>query len=285
MPNISRTTRALAVFACLGLLGAFPPAEAQALDSTGTRAVPTYEAVGLYWSNPGANSATGCQVKYRVSGSSSWSQGLDMWFDASNSECRGSVVGLTPGTPYEVAFNLPGVSTSPKGLTFTTWSNTVPVAQTINVPSGSATLTISAGGSASGYVVYDGTGSTLDAQNGAATNINVNASYVIVRGFTLEGAQQHGILIDKNQHDVIIEDNDISGWGRTRDGTWGTDMDSGIRSICVNEELTRVTVQRNKIHDPRYAANSWAVAHPAGPQGITFSLLRRQQRLPLERDL
>ncbi len=250
---------------------AFVHGQAHAQDSTGTRAVPTYEAVGLYWSNPGANSATGCQVKYRVSGSSSWSQGLDMWFDASNSECRGSVVGLTPGTPYEVAFNLPGVSTSPKGLTFTTWSNTVPVAQTINVPSGSATLTISAGGSASGYVVYDGTGSTLDAQNGAATNINVNASYVIVRGFTLRGAQQHGILIDKNQHDVIIEDNDISGWGRTRDGTWGTDMDSGIRSICVNEELTRVTVQRNKIHDPRYAANSWAVAHPAGPQGITFS--------------
>ena len=250
---------------------AFVHGQAHAQDSTGTRAVPTYEAVGLYWSNPGANSATGCQVKYRVSGSSSWSQGLDMWFDASNSECRGSVVGLTPGTPYEVAFNLPGVSTSPKGLTFTTWSNTVPVAQTINVPSGSATLTISAGGSASGYIVYDGTGSTLDAQNGAATNINVNASYVIVRGFTLQGAQQHGILIDKNQHDVIIEDNDISGWGRTRDGTWGTDMDSGIRSICVNEELTRVTVQRNKIHDPRYAANSWAVAHPAGPQGVTFS--------------
>src|SRR6185503_20191034 len=76
---------------------------------------------------------------------------------------------------------------------------------------------------------------------------------------------------DKNQHDVVIEDNDISGWGRTRDGTWGTDMDSGVRAICSSEELTRVTVQRNKIHDPRYPANSWAVAHPAGPQGITFS--------------
>src|SRR6185503_18321139 len=123
--------------------------------------------------------------------------------------------------------------------------------------SGSTTLNITAGGSASGYVVYDGTGSTLDAQNGAAANITVNASYVIVRGFTLKGAQQNGIVIDKNQHDVVIEDNDISGWGRTRDGTWGTDMDSGIRAICTSEELTRVTVQRNRIHDPRYSANSW----------------------------
>jgi hypothetical protein len=48
-------------------------------------------------------------------------------------------------------------------------------------------------------------------------------------------------------------------------------MDSGIRAICQNEELTRVTVQRNKIHDPRYPANSWSDGHPAGPQAITFS--------------
>src|SRR5258707_14222002 len=49
-------------------------------------------------------------------------------------------------------------------------------------------------------------------------------------------------------------------------------MVTGVRpSICKNEELPRVTIQRNKIHDPRYSANSWAVAHPAGPQGVTFS--------------
>jgi len=90
----------------------------------------------------------------------------------------------------------------------------------------SSTLNITAGGSAGGYVVYDGTGSTLDAQNAAATDI-----------------------------DVIVEDNDISGWGRTRDGTWGADMDSGIRAIRSNEELTRVTIQRNRIHDPRYEDN------------------------------
>jgi hypothetical protein len=253
----------------IGLALAHGSAHAQTLDSTGIRAVPTYEAVGLYWSNAGA-SANGCAVQFRAQGASAWTQGLNLWYDASKAECRGSLVNLTPGTAYEAQLGLTAGSFS-KGITFTTWSNSLPVAQTIKVPSGSSTLTISAGGSASGYVVYDGTGSTLDAQNAAATNINVNASYVIVRGFVLKGAQQHGILIDRNQHDVVIEDNDVSGWGRTRDGTWGTDMDSGVRAICSSEELTRVTIQRNKIHDPRYSANSWAVAHPAGPQGITFS--------------
>jgi hypothetical protein len=126
-------------------------------------------------------------------------------------------------------------------------------------------------GSAQGYVVYDGAGATRDAQNGAQFNITINASYVVVRNLVLKGAQQDAIRISPNVHDVIIEDNDISGWGRTRDGTWGTDMDSAVRAVCSNQELVRVTVQRNRMHDPRYSANSWTNGHPAGPQGITFS--------------
>jgi hypothetical protein len=94
---------------------------------------------------------------------------------------------------------------------------------------------------------------------------------VIIRGFALKGAQIDAIRIAPNVSDVIIEDNDISGWGRTRDGTWGADMDSGVRAVCSNQELKRVTVQRNRIHDPRYSANSWSDGHPAGPQAITFS--------------
>ena len=243
---------------------------AHAADSAGVRVVPTYEAAGLYWSNPGANTQTGCEVKFRKQGDSNWSQGLAMWFDARNSECRGSLVGLANGTTYEAQLNLPGQAAT-KSVTFTTWANSKPVANTIKVASGSATLNITQGGTASGYVVYDGTGSTLDAANGQPYNISVNASYVIVRGFTLKGAQVDGIRISPNVTDVIIEDNDISGWGRTRDGTWGTDMDSAVRAVCKAEELVRVTIQRNKMHDPRYSANSWTDGHPAGPQGVTIS--------------
>jgi len=48
-------------------------------------------------------------------------------------------------------------------------------------------------------------------------------------------------------------------------------MDSAIRAVCTTESLVRVTVQRTRMHDPRYSANSWSDGHPAGPQGITFS--------------
>ena len=241
---------------------------AQTLPATNTTAIPTYEAVGLYWQSPGGT--TGCEVKYRVAGTSAWASGLAMWYDSRDAQCRGSLVGLTPNTSYEVQLNLPGQAAA-RALTFKTWSNQVPVAKTVTVAAGSGTFNVAESGTASGYVVYDGKGATLNANNGTSYNVTINASYVVVRGLVLKGAIQDAIRISPNVHDVIIEDNDISGWGRTRDGTWGTDMDSGIRSVCSNEELTRVTIQRNKIHDPRYSANSWTDGHPAGPQGITFS--------------
>src|SRR5690348_17664245 len=67
---------------------------AQSLPSTGTIAIPTYDSLGLYWQSPGGTA--GCEVKYRKSGESAWKQGLAMWYDARDGQCRGSVVGLEP---------------------------------------------------------------------------------------------------------------------------------------------------------------------------------------------
>ncbi|HEX4332394.1 MAG TPA: hypothetical protein VH040_09665, partial [Usitatibacter sp.] len=75
-----------ASFLLVGLAIANYPAHAQSLGSSGVRAVATYEAVGLYWSSPGANSTTGCEVKFRQSGAASWTQGLNLWFDSSRNE-------------------------------------------------------------------------------------------------------------------------------------------------------------------------------------------------------
>lgn len=259
-------------FLLIAGIAAVGPARAQApaatLPSTGTIAVPTYEAVGIYWQGPGATA--GCEVKYRKAGDTAWSQGLDLWYDARDTQCRGSLVSLAPNTYYQVELNLPGQAAT-RGLVFKTWSNQLPVLKTIAVSGGNGTFNVAEGGSPSGYVVYDGSGATLDAQNSAQYNVTINASYVIVRGLNLKGAMQDAIRISPNVTDVVIEDNDISGWGRTRDGKWGVDMDSAIRAVCTQPTLERVTIQRNRIHEPRYGANSWSDGHPAGPQGITFS--------------
>jgi len=74
-----------------------------------------------------------------------------------------------------------------------TWSETLPVAQTITLPAGTLAqpLVITQGGTANGYVVYqaDAAGTTIDVQNAYRNNVTVSAPYVIVRGLTLKGAQ------------------------------------------------------------------------------------------------
>ena len=199
------------------------------LPSTGTIAVTTYESAGLYWQSPGGTA--GCEVKYRKAGETAWKQALPMWYDARDSQCRGSIVGLEAGTWYQAELNLPGQEAT-RGVVFQTWSNGKPVAKTIAVNSGSAQYTITEGGTPTGWVVYEGNGATLDGANAATYNIHVKASYVIIRGLNLKGAKQDAIRLEPTVHDVVIEDNDISNWGRTRDGTWATNMDSAVRGYC-----------------------------------------------------
>ncbi|HZQ35775.1 MAG TPA: right-handed parallel beta-helix repeat-containing protein, partial [Dehalococcoidia bacterium] len=246
------------------------------LPPNGSRAVATFESLGVYW-RPPSNPGAGCSVIFRQVGDANWRQGLDLWYDPRTSECRGSLVLLEPGTSYEVQMGLPG-QTPTAGLVATTWSEQLPIAQTITLPAGTRNqpLAITQGGSPGGYVLYQAdpnSGTTIDAQNAFQNNITISAPYVIVRGFTLKGAQADAIRLLNGAHDVVIERNDISGWGRFRtSGSWdyGVDYDAGVRCESVSS-LERVVIQRNRIHDPRYGANSWDSAHPAGPQGITLN--------------
>lgn len=246
------------------------------LPSTNTRAVATFESIGLYWTPPSNPGTAGCSIRYQKAGETTWHDGYPMWYDARNGECRGSIVQVSPASTYTVQFAMPGQAPVAQ-TTVQTWDPAFPIAKTISVPSGSTTYAITEGGSPSGYVLYTsptGTRSTIDVANKSLYNVTVSAPYVIIRGLTLKGGQQDGIRLLKGAHHVVIEDNDISGWGRFRanstEGALGMDYDSGIHAVCSDLSLTQVVIQRNKIHDPRYTANSWSTAHPEGPQGISF---------------
>ena len=241
------------------------------------RAVATFESIGVYWV-PGKNQGTGCQIQFKKQGETAWRPGLAMWYDARNSECRGSLVQLAPGTTYDIQVGLPGQSFLPP-FSATTWADTSTwtVARTVEVPAGTQTLNIVDGGTPGNYVLYQpAPGAVIDAANAQSVGISINASYVIVRGFTVTGAQQHGIIVQPGQHDIVIENNDVSGWGRygsTNSAGWqvGMDEDSGVTARCFGVgDVYRVVIQRNKIHDPRYGANSWDWGHPVGPNAISM---------------
>ena len=250
-----------------------PPPPTSDLPAGG-KGVATFESIGLYWKPPSNPGSAGCDVSYRRQGESAWKNGMALWYDGRNAECRGSLVHLTPGTNYEVRFAMPGKAPVAQ-TTVKTWSEQFPIAKTVYVTNGSSQINITEGGSASGYVLYTaapGTQVTRDAANGATHNFNISAPYVIVRGLTLRGAVQDAIRLQPTAHDVVIEGNDISNWGRTRGGGLATNMDSGIRARCDGSvKLERTVIQNNRIHHPRYGSNSWSSGHPAGAQAIAYT--------------
>ena len=164
------------------------------------------------------------------------------------------------------------------------------VAQTISLPElSNTTYTINQSGTAHGYVLYThepGKTATIDVANRTDYNIYVDASYVIIRGLTLKGAGVDAIHLAPGVHDVIIEENDISGWGTVEDEAtnWGGNRDAAVRSHGSEDRgCERIIVQRNVIHHPRADTNSWYEdGHPLGPQGHRLSQHRWQPRHPLQ---
>jgi len=249
-------------------------------------AVPTFHCLGLYWSPPGGVAERTVQVRYRVKDAPVWSDGLPMRYnpiaetDEDLTDYRGSIVRLQPGTTYEVELKLAGTETSTR-LMASTWSERFPEGEVVRVPGGDAPLVITEGGKPDAWKVYDGTGATIDVQHRHNNCITVNASYVILRGFVLKGAGATNNLIKKSigaievvsGHDVVIEGCDISDWGRLNPKTgYGFNGDSAV--LCRNGEVTRIVVQRCRLHHPSQDTNNWYEpkysSHPAGPQAISF---------------
>ncbi|MCL2639592.1 MAG: right-handed parallel beta-helix repeat-containing protein [Phycisphaerales bacterium] len=252
--------------------------------------VSTFHCLSLYWSPKGGAVDKQVFVMFReTDGGGKWRDGLPMVYnpveDRKNPgqktvECkgdyRGSLVNLKPGTTYEIVLTLQGTDIT-TALTASTWSENFPIAQTIKCGSGAGTLEITHSGTPNGYILYDGTGSTIDTDNKYDMGININAQYVIIRGFTIKNVKMHGIRIEKGNN-VIIENCDISKWGsedKEKIG-YGCEMHSGVYSRDRN--LHGIVVQRCRIHHPTWDTNSWAEdhvpgkqsRHPDGPQAITY---------------
>ncbi len=256
--------------------------------ATGSRAptaVATFNSLGIYWSPPDGSPSNQCSVKYRALGSTQWKDALPLWYDSRNiggrePEYRGSIVYLTPGTTYEIQLILASGTTAT--FTASTWSESFPVTKTVIIPSGNTTYQITQGGTPKGYILYTAApgGTTIDVNNNARDDIAISAPYVIVRGLTLKGGVINGIELLHGAHDVVIENNDISGWGKILSDGFGEEHDSAI--FAKNDtSIQRIIIQRNKMHDPRSNSNDWCESrsiyhegpHPDGPQAVTFEYI------------
>jgi len=232
-----------------------------------TTAVATFECVGLYHETDARGD---CHMRYRQSGSEAWRSGMDLVFDTRDGQYRGSLVGLTADTKYEIELSVGDEKTSTQTRTR---SNHFPTGHVTRLDAGvrRELLRIDRSGTPQAYhLVTCDEHATIDVRNTADENIVIDADYVIVRGLELKNAARHGILIEDNRHDIVIEDCRITHWGRSGGPkTYGNEgnMDS---AIYAQRGAGRLTIQRNLIEHPRGGSNDWDDGHPAGPQAISL---------------
>jgi len=254
--------------------------------NAGPFVIPTFHCLGLYWSPPGGAADKEVQVRYRRQGATDWKDAMPMRYnpipktDEDLADYRGSIVHLTPATTYEVQLTLAGTQTS-TNFTAMTWSENFPVGETVRVGDHDTPLAITESGTPAAWRVYDGRGATIDVRHLHDSCITINASYVILRGFTLKGAgaaintikKPIGAIQIEGGHDILIEGCDISDWGRLNPKTgFGFNMDSAILSFSAT--LQRLIVQRCKLHHPTYDGSTWYEpkypTHTMGPQCISL---------------
>src|SRR3954470_21600229 len=180
-------------------------------------AIPTFHCLGLYWSPPGGSSDQEVLVRYRPRGGPVWRPALPMRYnpipetDNDLADYRGSIVHLSPATTYEVELTLAGTSTT-ASLTATTWSEEFPVGETVRVGGRDTPLAIKESGRPDAWRVYDGGGATIDVLHRHDQCITIDASYVILRNFTLKGAgapgspprKTIGAVQIEGGHDIVI---------------------------------------------------------------------------------
>jgi len=257
---------------------------------TAAEAVPTFNSIGLYVKYSGAlNADTRCSVRYRKKGTQAWRRGMDLVPAPGDSEFRGSLLMLDPGTTYQI--EVQSVDSRAKAHTgplpthtfaVKTWDEEVRIGEIRRLPAGISNqpLVIMARGKPNAWILYappKGGTSIVDAGTRAKQAILFrDAAYVILERATIRGGARHCIRT-LDSHHVRIRRCEMTGWGTRgimgpapaykyldKDGR-GVNRQAGVR---IAAGCSHVVVEDNYIHAPRGTANSWRYGHPKGPQAV-----------------
>ena len=262
-----------------------------------------FHTIGMYWSRD-AN-PLGVAVRYRPAGAMSWLAAQDLWWDGISTlpafvrQYRGSIVNLSPGTTYEVAYSLDDGASWSDARQIRTRSEQFPGTTVRYSGVRTKKLVISRGGTASNWRIIDGRNiATIDVDH-TDDCVQISAPYVVLRNFTIRDCRYNGVVIERPN--VVIEGNTILDWGiqeiaagnpAPRKGSISKRPLSDPLSTCVagvdkadfgrladSGILIRVgandgiVIQRNVIRDPRYRSTRWVECpgydnHPYGPRAI-----------------
>ncbi len=232
-----------------------------------------------------SNSNNSATVQYRVTGSGTWLNAYTPYNDRRATlggmanpyvqQFRGSIVGLTAATSYDVqvtASDADGGSGTVNGSVSTltssppTGGSTITVSddatlasalssvnagQTIHLNSGTyAPFTVSRSGNSGAWIVLDGAGVATVTGLGVAQNVLVSADYVVVKNLLLSASDFSGIIVTSGQHDLIIQGNTLANVSRlcadgpdtTHYGDTGILAVSAVRLFVLSNSITSTSL-------------------------------------------
>lgn len=270
----------------------------------------TYESISVYLTfQNDDNTNNSATMEYREAGGS-WKPGMELTVDRRTlvthasktytntffNQYRGSIVGLTPGTQYEVRALLDDpdgvMGTNPVSATISTrietdqipstgttyyvspagsdttgdgselnpWktiqhaANNVSAGDTVEVKAGTypEKVVVTTSGTSGNYVTFRNFGTDVvtiqppgDPSSLSTNGIAMNASYVRITGFRIEGGHT-GIRIAEDSTNVIVEDNFITGVSSN-----GIDIRLGTSLVAPTSDdhtnVENITVQNNTV--------------------------------------
>lgn len=270
-PNLMADPRADAVF------------ETQKFTMNELRMVPTFENASCYYYTSAP--IPELRLQYRQTGTADWQTAPALVLDQPENLYKGSLFFLTSDTAYDVRL-LDAADRTVADTSFQTWSDTPPIAQTINLAEyktyANGAILIDAQGSPDGWIRVIAPPDFIakpeheKTLGQAAIHIR-NAAFVIVENLTVTGGTQHAIAVEDSHH-IRIRNCNISNWGTA--GQENFDNPERLGQYMLNNKTVNyhagvailnsraVVVERCYIHDPRNRANSWQFSHPAGPTAI-----------------
>jgi hypothetical protein len=227
----------------------------------------TFECLSIYYDSAEEGD---CRIFYKPESETDWAPALDLVYDKNDKQYRGSIVGLTPDTAYDVKLQIKSREIVTKAKTL---NENIPVGRTTIIKSTEQSLHVSESGTEAAWhliTAAERSHVTVDVCNSREFTAVIDADYIILRGIELKNAAKHGIYIKEGRHHIVIEECRITFWGRIGGpksfGNEGN-MDSGIYAETGAGHLI---IQRNLIEDPRGCSNDWDTGHPAGPQAISL---------------
>ncbi|MBO5990037.1 MAG: hypothetical protein J6R00_00115, partial [Lentisphaeria bacterium] len=156
--------------------------------------VPGFNAASIYIGQRQAKRASefSAKIRYRESGSAKWIDGIDLVYDESRNQARGSLLGLKEAVKYDFTISVDDAGKKEKiSGSFTTRDSNFPIKKTIVLTADNAKKLLSnnENGSASGYIRYTSKpGEILDFGVDSESAIDLsNCQYIILDGLTIRG--------------------------------------------------------------------------------------------------